>query len=172
MAKGRFFHWSNPAFRYGVALFLILFLIGFVRECRAAQFEVSGGIASAYSWNYLKGDAFAGEVSALLDGGRWDLSVGYIGEQLDVVNPFTYLSAQRVVHLFKARSLSPFMGLGLMARTHSKNVDELLPQWWNFSLSAGMEMGDHLRVEARHASNAGLETPNRGVNWFLVGWRF
>jgi len=137
----------------------------------AAAWDVrlSGGVSSANSWSYFSGDAGAAEASLLV--GNWDLTSGWIGDQRDVVDNFAYFSVQRVIRI-QAAGGTPFIGLGGAIRTKSDNIDLLLPEAVNFSISLGFEFG-RASIQARHMSNGGLgDSPNRGNNWLLAGWRF
>lgn len=142
--------------------------------CAGPDFEIAGGVASANTLrlddSYL--NAGAVEATMLFDQKRWDISVGFIGAQAgDTIDEYAYVSAQRVMRFGEILPLDLYLGVGLMARERDDNVEELLPQWWNFSLSLGLDVG-RFRVELRHASNAGLQEPNRGQNWLLIGWAF
>jgi hypothetical protein len=162
------FTWTNPKTKWVVLAFVVTFASLFwLNECSAAEFELSGGVASGRSLSPLEGEAPAFEGSLLFDDRKWDVSVGHIGEQYDgEMGDFWYLSIERQV---KWRAI--FLGLGLSARSHADNVEYLLPQWWNFSLSGGVDIG-RFRVQYRHFSNAGFDESNRGQNWLLAGVRF
>lgn len=137
-----------------------------------ADVRIAGGTADANSANPF-GDTPA--VEAALDFGahrQWEVAAGWIGDQRDTVEEFGYVSAQRMFRFTSDDGNGALvLGLGLMAREHTENIDLLLPQWWNFSISAGIEWGP-IGLTYRHASNAGLESPNRGQNWLLASWRF
>lgn len=130
---------------------------------------MAGGIATQNGLRFSseESNAPAGEITGLLDGRKWDLSVGWIGEQDGwFVDDFYYVSGHRLVRWRKLQ-----FGLGLMARERVDGIENTLPQWWNFSFLVGVNLGN-FSLELRHASNAGLEDPNRGQNWLLAGWRF
>lgn len=153
------------------ALFALLLLAATAH----ADLALSGGLACGNTLRCHESDynSAALEVSWLADARHWDVSAGHIGAQAGgwEAGGFYYLSAQRVMRLEELIPVPLFAGLGLIARTWAPNVEELLPSPASFSLSLGIDAGP-LRVQFRHASNAGLKEPNRGENWILFGWTF
>jgi hypothetical protein len=173
------FRWENPKAKYLVGAFVLLFAALFVNQCRAAEFEVGGGVATGYSFNVLgsaSGDrAGMGEATVRSDNNHWDLSIGYVGEQYtgtsNPVPDFGYVSGQYIVS-FDVWKFEPFLGMGLSWHTHEEGLDYLLPSNVNASLSAGTDFADNWRIEVRHMSNASTKKVNRGQNLFLVGYAF
>lgn len=158
----KFYRWPNvPWAKYAVTAFLIVFTIGFVRDCQAADFEIGGGLTG--------GPALVAELSARTDNGKWDASVGYADtrEERYGYESFAYASVQRIVRPIEG---GPFVGLGIAAET--EDGGERLPLPWAFALSLGADLGPHLRVEIKHFSNAGIKEPNRGHNQVTFGYRF
>ena len=135
-----------------------------------AQGVASLGGATSSNVRILNPQAFVIEASWLPTYlGGMDVSVGRFGPQ-DWVGSYSYLSVQKTGS-YQFGQIRPFYGLGLLARTWTDQVDRVLSTPVNFSLSAGLDVG-RLRVQYRHASNAGLSQPNHGQNWVLIGWRF
>lgn len=154
---------------------ILLLILSWAACAAAAEFEASAGLACGNTLRCHDADlnSAAVEATALLDDRHWDISVGHIGGQDGgwEAGGFYYLSAQRIMRFGEILPVDLYAGLGLIARTWAPNVDELLPSPVSFSLSAGLDAGP-LRIEFRHASNAGLKSPNRGENWLLIGWTF
>lgn len=127
-------------------------------------------------WRWLpEQPGIAAEGSCIVWRDQLELTAGYIGpwsgDDRGDVDDYGYASAQYIVRLPGSWRLVS-IGAGLMARsTGSGNVDELLPSWWNFSLSAGIDLA-HWRVNYRHFSNANMKEPNRGQNLLLLSYRF
>lgn len=169
-----FFTWKNTNTKWYVGVFLLLFLIGFVRQCLATELEVGGGV-SAGTFMRENGQpprAGVAEASVRSTNNYWDLSVGYVGEQYDFISSYVYVSGQYIVSFHPAPSVTPFLGLGLSWHKVEYNVSYLLPLPTNFSLSAGLDIVGRWRIEGRHFSNAGLKDGNRGQNLLLIGYRF
>jgi hypothetical protein len=150
------------------ALLALLFLTATAR----ADFALTGGLAAGGSWDVLDDGVTAVEASWLPDERHWDLSLGYVAEldRWDVSRLGT-LRVERVMRLGELLPLNLYLGLGALARTASRNADEVLPTAVSFSLTAGLDLGP-VRVQWRHASNGNFVQPNRGINWLLVGVTF
>lgn len=140
----------------------------------AADCRLSAGMGMGWRW-YPDEPSVALESSCDVWRDNIELAAGYIGpwsgDDRGDIDGYGYASAAWVVR-FHMKHVDPFITAGLMARsTGDGNVDELLPSWWNFSLSAGLDWGK-VRVQYRHFSNANLKEPNRGQNLLTIGYRF
>jgi hypothetical protein len=142
-----------------------------------------------------RSDGFAVEVARST--ARWELAIGYVGEQrvnvrtiqdtcyaqavglpvceTDVsearrdVDAYGYLSAQRRFLFRQEAWLKPVLGLGLVA---SSDTNPYVSSTLTFSLSAGLRFGERYLLEWRHFSNAGLEQPNLGQDILLLRGRW
>lgn len=158
----KIYHWKNPAIKYIVSAFLVLFVLLYVRECRAFSIEAGAGTTLGDP-----GQQPVGELSLVTDSGHWDVSLGYLDTDK---NEVAYLGVARVVHFLANDLDSPSLFLGLVANTHSDG-DYYLDQHLNFIL--GVQTGyKNFRVEYKHISNAGTNSPNIGLNFILMNWRF
>jgi hypothetical protein len=126
---------------------------------------------------------------------KWDFAVGHVGSQtLDArlhtdmckdpseqppcdnivlngemdLDPYYYASFQRIQEFRRDRTVRPFAGVGLAAYS---DTNPLISSPVGFSLSAGMNIGQHFGLQWRHFSNAGYEQPNMGQDIFLASWR-
>lgn len=136
---------------------------------QARDLEVGFGSAAGRSGDVFDRQAWTQSFS--YRPGAWDFTVGHVAKQ-DEVGAYGYASAQRVVEFELGNTgLTPFVGGGLMVRTNAANINDLLPQVWNASLSAGVAYG-RVSVQYRHFSNLGLKSNDRGQNLVLLGLRF
>ena len=174
----KFMHWDAPWGKWVVLAFVLVFLAGVVRQCRAAEVAVMGGVATGSDVNVFNGNnnAGVGEIAITTDNRHWELALGFIGNQYthksyETVANYSYLTGLYVATL-PLGNVTPFIGLGASWRSNSRHVDELLPSALNFSLAMGVDLFEHWRIEARHFSNSGTREPNRGQNMLLAGYRF
>lgn len=148
-----------------IALIVVLFAMP-----ASGELVVSGGVATSSTVRFHDPEAAAVEVSWITE--KWtgiDVSAGWIGDQ-EWVDSFAYLSVQKTFR-FPVLSGRLFGGVGGVLRTDADGIDEVLSSPLSFSLSVGADFGP-VRVQYRHASNAGLKDPNYGQNWLLAGYRF
>ena len=122
--------------------------------------------------------------------GRWDLSLGYVGAQdlgamrvlrdcgegcvrrvpaIKHLDSYVYLSAQRVFEFMPDRTIRPFAGIGLVAQSET---NWLVSSPVNFSLSAGLGIGERLTLQWRHFSNGDTRGPNMGQDALVISWSF
>ena len=126
---------------------------------------------------------------------KWDIALGYITSQtVDArihtdtckdpslqppcdhivlpgkmdLSPYFYASLQRIHEFRRDRAVRPFAGLGVAAYS---DTNPLVSSPLGFSLSAGMNIGEHFGLQWRHFSNAGIQQPNIGQDVLLASWR-
>jgi len=155
--------------KIGIALLLF---------CGAALADCHVGGGTANGWEKIPvSDSLVAEASCDVFHNNIELAVGNIGEWKDryngvqrfTVDAYQYGSAVWLVRW--PMTITPFLGAGVMARTNSDGIENILPRWWNYSLTFGVEW-NRLRVQYRHFSNASGEDSNRGQNALIVSWGF
>ena len=150
----------------------VLILLALLASPAEAACRLGIGAANADSFYALSAESVGTvEAQCTFHVEQWQAAAGYIGEQgrdeYANVEPFGYALVARQFRLYRGTTSGPFASVGLMARTRSDYIEDILPSWWNFALSAGFDAGKW-RVEYRHYSNAGLEQPNRGQNLLII----
>ena len=116
------------------------------------------------------------------DGGRWEVGVFHFSEQTSsdddveelVAHPYWGASASRRFKLFERGPLRAIFGFGLAYRTEQ---DVLSATHWNFSSQLGLRFQSPqfpaiFELSARHWSNGGIRTPNRGQDFTILSVRF
>ncbi|MCC7259062.1 MAG: acyloxyacyl hydrolase [Gammaproteobacteria bacterium] len=155
--------------------------------------------AQAVTWQMATGVTLEEGGAVELSGRarRWEVAAGYVSEQqvlihritpvcpvagapagscrhdvrdeVDAVDPYAYLSVQRRFEYREGAWLRPQLGLGLVAQS---DTNEYVSSAVNFSLSAGVALGERVALEWRHFSNAGTVGPNLGQDAVLLRWQF
>jgi len=180
--------------RVGAVLFLAAFFIlasmtgmaagmhhdrsSFCNEC---EFQVGLG-GTYHSFESTGGDVIP--VTMTWAGGRWELGVFHFSEQVSadndeaaervVARPYWGASISRRFELYERGPLRALFGFGLSYRTET---DVLSATHWNFSSQFGLqyqspEFPATFELSARHWSNGGVRTPNRGQDFTILMIRF
>lgn len=170
------FQWKHPAAKWAALGFVLLFTALFVNQCLAAEYYVMGGVATGNSANVARSyNSGVVETGINTEDHHWEVAAGYIGPQYSgtpyEISRYVYGSVQYLAGI-NFEGLRPYLGLGVMYRSEADRVEALLPSALNFSLSAGVDIHRHWRIQVRHFSNAGTREPNRGQNLLLLGYRF
>ena len=136
---------------------------------------------------YHSFEATGGEVLPVTmtwDRGRWEFGVFHFGEQTSadndenverlVARPYWGASLSRRFKLFERGPLRAIFGFGLSYRTET---DVLSATHWNFSSQFGLRFQSPqfpaiIELSARHWSNGGVRTPNRGQDFTILTVRF
>jgi hypothetical protein len=118
------------------------------------------------------------------DRGRWELGVFHFGEQTSqdnedhvervVARPYWGASLSRRFTFFERGPLRAIFGFGVSYRTEQ---DVLSATHWNFSSQLGLrfqvpQFPASFELSARHWSNGGVRTPNRGQDFTILSVRF
>lgn len=180
--------------RAGALLFMAAFLIfasmsgmaaSVNRErpslCGECEFQI--GMGSTYhSFESTGGEVIP--VTMTWAGGRWELGVFHFSEQMSadndedvkrlVARPYWGASMSRRFELFERGPLRALFGFGLSYRTET---DVLSATHWNFSSQFGLQYQSTdfpatFELSARHWSNGGVRSPNRGQDFTILMIRF
>jgi hypothetical protein len=118
------------------------------------------------------------------DRGRWEVGLFHFSEQTSadnsediervVAHPYWAASVSRRIKLFEHGPFMGIFGFGLSYRTER---DILSATYWNFSSQFGLRFQSPrlpavFELSARHWSNGGVETPNRGQDFTVLTIRF
>jgi len=151
------------------------------RVCGDCEFHL--GIGGTYH----SFEATGGEVIPLTmtwDRGRWEVGLFHFSEQTSsdndgdveqlVARPYWGASVSRRFRLFERGPLRAIFGFGLSYRTEQ---DVLSATYWNFSSQLGLRFHSPqfpatFELSARHWSNGGVRTPNRGQDFTILSVRF
>jgi hypothetical protein len=180
--------------RAGALLFLAAFFIlasvtgmaaGVSRErssfCSECEFQIGLG-GTYHSFESTGGDVIP--ITMTWAGGRWELGVFHFGEQVSadndeneervVARPYWGASVSRRFELYERGPLRALFGFGLSYRTET---DVLSATHWNFSSQFGVQYQSPdfpatFELSARHWSNGGVRTPNRGQDYTILMIRF
>jgi hypothetical protein len=149
--------------------------------CRGC--EVHLGVGGTYH----SFDATGGMVIPMTvswDRGRWEFGVFHFGEQTSddnaenverlVARPYWGASLSRRFQFFERGPLRAIFGFGVSYRTEQ---DVLSATHWNFSSQLGLRFQSPnfpaiFELSARHWSNGGVRTPNRGQDFTILTVRF
>jgi Lipid A 3-O-deacylase (PagL) len=149
--------------------------------CDDCEFQL--GIGGTYH----SFEATGGEVIPLTmtwDRGRWEVGVFHFSEQTSadnhqdveqlVARPYWGASVSRRFRLFERGPLRAIFGFGLSYRTEQ---DVLSATYFNFSSQFGLRFQSPrfpaiFELSARHWSNGGVRTPNRGQDFTILTVRF
>jgi hypothetical protein len=179
--------------RAGAILLLAVFLIfasasgmasGVGRErsfCDDCEFQIGMG-GTYHSFESTGGDVVP--LTMTWEGGRWELGVFHFSEQVSadndenverlVARPYWGASISRRFRLYERGPLRAVFGFGLSYRTET---DVLSATNWNFASQLGLqyqspEFPATFELSARHWSNGGVRTPNRGQDFTILMIRF
>ena len=180
--------------RAGALLFLAAFFIlasvtgmaaGVNRDrssfCDGCEFQIGMG-GTYHSFESTGGDVIP--ITMTWAGGRWELGVFHFGEQVSadndenvervVARPYWGASISRRFELYERGPMRALFGFGLSYRTET---DVLSATHWNFSSQFGVqynppEFPATFELSARHWSNGGVRTPNRGQDFTILMIRF
>jgi hypothetical protein len=118
------------------------------------------------------------------DRGRWEWGVFHFSEQTSddnaqhverlVARPYWGTSLSRRFQLFERGPVRAIFGFGISYRTET---DILSATHWNFSSQFGLRFQSPdfpavFELSARHWSNGGVKTPNRGQDFTILTVRF
>lgn len=149
--------------------------------CRGCEFNLGVG-GTYHSFGATGGVVIPMTVS--WDGGRWELGVFHFGEQTSddnaenverlVARPYWGASLSRRFQFFERGPLRAIFGFGVSYRTEQ---DILSATHWNFSSQLGLRFHSPnfpaiFELSARHWSNGGVRTPNRGQDFTILTVRF
>ena len=149
--------------------------------CDDCEFQVGLG-ATYHSFETTGGEVLP--VTMTWDRGRWEFGVFHVGEQTSadndenferlVARPYWGASLSRRFKLFERGPLRALFGFGLSYRTET---DVLSATHWNFSSQFGLryqlsQFPAVIELSARHWSNGGVRTPNRGQDFTILTVRF
>ena len=152
------------------------------RLCRSCEFHLGVG-GTYHSFKSTSGVVIPATVT--WDRGRWEFGVFRFAstqsssdndehtEQL-VAHPYWGASLSRRFQLVEHGPLRAFFGFGLSYKTEQ---DILSVTHWNFSSQLGMRFEAPgfpatFELSARHWSNGGVKTPNRGQDFTVLSVRF
>jgi len=149
--------------------------------CRGCEFNLGVG-GTYHSFGATGGVVIPMTVS--WDGGRWEFGVFHFGEQTSddnaenverlVARPYWGASMSRRFQFFERGPLRAIFGFGVSYRTEQ---DILSATHWNFSSQLGLRFHSPnfpaiFELSARHWSNGGVRTPNRGQDFTILTVRF
>lgn len=149
--------------------------------CRSCEFHLGVG------GTYHSFDATGGVVIPMTvswDRSRWEFGLFHFGEQSSndndekvdrvVARPYWGASLSRRFQFFERGPLRAIFGFGVSYRTEQ---DILSATHWNFSSQLGLRFQSPnfpaiFELSARHWSNGGVRTPNRGQDFTILTVRF
>lgn len=151
------------------------------RICDDCEFNVGVG-GTYHSFETTGGEVIP--VTVTWDRGRWEFGVFHFSEQTSadneenaerlVARPYWGASMSRRFKLYEHGPLRAIFGFGLSYRTET---DVLSATHWNFSSQLGLRFKSPqfpaiFELSARHWSNGGVRTPNRGQDFTILTVRF
>jgi hypothetical protein len=147
--------------------------------CAGCEFHVGLG-ATYHSFEGTGGEVVP--VTMTWDRGRWEFGVFHFSEQTEtyenveylVARPYWGASLSRRFQFYERGPLRAIFGFGLSYRTET---DVLSATHWNFSSQLGLRFQSPqlpviFELSARHWSNGGVRTPNRGQDFTILTMRF
>lgn len=149
--------------------------------CRSCEFHVGVG-GTYHSFEGTGGVVIPMTVS--WDRSRWELGLFHFSEQTSadndenverlVARPYWGASLSRRFQFFERGPLRAIFGFGVSYRTET---DILSATHWNFSSQFGLRFQSPnfpaiFELSARHWSNGGVKTPNRGQDFTILTVRF
>jgi hypothetical protein len=149
--------------------------------CRACEFQIGVG-GTYHSFEGTGGVVIPMTVS--WDRSRWEFAVFHFSEQTSadndenverlVARPYWGTSLSRRFQFFERGPLRAIFGFGVSYRTET---DILSATHWNFSSQFGLRFQSPnfpaiFELSARHWSNGGVKTPNRGQDFTILTVRF
>ena len=140
---------------YAIAVFLVAFFS--MRTCEAGSVEAGPTLLNGYGLVYTE---------RLY--GKWDVGIMLISEQQWDDVPMVRNNGGAFVQRIVSRGNFE-LGIGVARWI---NTSRVIGCEFGFALSAGYDFGRHWTVHARHWSNGGTCSPNRGQDLFTIGYRF
>jgi hypothetical protein len=149
--------------------------------CRNCEFHVGVG-GTYHSFEGTGGVVIP--VTVAWDRGRWELGLFHFSEQTSadnaenverlVARPYWGTSLSRRFQFFERGPVRAIFGFGVSYRTET---DILSATHWNFSSQFGLRFQSPdfpatFELSARHWSNGGVKTPNRGQDFTILTVRF
>jgi len=149
--------------------------------CDDCEFHIGVG-GTYHSFEATGGEVIP--VTMTWDRGRWEFAVFHFSEQTSsdneenverlVARPYWGTSMSRRFKLYERGPLRAIFGFGLSYRTET---DILSATHWNFSSQLGLRFQSPrfpaiFELSARHWSNGGVKTPNRGQDFTILTVRF
>ena len=149
--------------------------------CASCEFHLGVG-GTYHSFENTGGVVIPMTVS--WDRSRWEFGIFHFGEQTSednddnvervVARPYWGASLSRRFAFFERGPLRAVFGFGISYRTEQ---DVLSSTHWNFSSQLGLrfqapQFPASFELSARHWSNGGVRTPNRGQDFTILTVRF
>jgi hypothetical protein len=149
--------------------------------CRSCEFQIGAG-GTYHSFEGTGGLVIPMTVS--WDRSRWELGLFHFSEQTSadneenverlVARPYWGASLSRRFQFFERGPVRAIFGFGVSYRTEQ---DILSATHWNFSSQFGLRFQSPgfpaiFELSARHWSNGGVKTPNRGQDFTILTVRF
>ncbi len=149
--------------------------------CASCEFHLGVG-GTYHSFENTGGVVIPMTVS--WDRSRWEFGIFHFGEQTSednddnaervVARPYWGASLSRRFAFFERGPLRAVFGFGISYRTEQ---DVLSATHWNFSSQLGLrfqapQFPTSFELSARHWSNGGVRTPNRGQDFTILTVRF
>ena len=149
--------------------------------CRGCEFRIGVG-GTYHSFEGTGGVVIP--MTVAWDRGRWEVGLFHFSEQTSadnsekverlVAQPYWAGSVSRRFKLFERGPFVGIFGFGLSYRTER---DILSATNWNFSSQFGLRFQSSrlpavFELSARHWSNGGVKTPNRGQDFTTISVRF
>ena len=152
------------------------------KVCRSCEFNI--GVGGTYH-SLENTDGLVIPMTVTWDRNRWEFGVFRFAssqvstdnqehtEQL-IAHPYWAASLSRRFHLLERGPLRAFFGFGVSYKTEQ---DILSATHWNFSSQLGLRFQAEgfpasFEISARHWSNGGVRTPNRGQDFAMFAIRF
>ena len=177
--------------------FLILALLA----SPAVACDVIAGAGAAHRYQDGYSGPMASVACSLDD--KWEAGLLVFGEQSLFdnrlkIDPFPALTGQRVWTFREGKFVRPYGAVGILLKEPDRCTDvwvvvrpatktkperrqlvydlecnRLMPEWWAFLLTAGVQLGENVRISlVNHASTAGVSFPNSGQDFARFEWRF
>ncbi|HEY6125923.1 MAG TPA: acyloxyacyl hydrolase [Steroidobacteraceae bacterium] len=149
--------------------------------CDDCEFQIGVG-GTYHSFEGTEGVVIP--VTVTWDRSRWELGVFHFSEQTSsnnfenveqvVARPYWGASLSRRFAFYERGPIRAIFGFGVSYRTEQ---DVLSATHWNFSSQLGLRFQSPqfpaiIELSARHWSNGGVRTPNRGQDFTILTVRF
>ena len=150
--------------------------------CEGCEFQLGVG-GTYHSFEGTRGTVIP--LTMTWDRSRWELGVfRFATAQLSadnsehtdqlIAHPYWGASLSRRFHFFERGPVRAFFGFGVSYKTEQ---DILSVTHWNFASQLGLRLQAPglpaiFEISARHWSNGGVETPNRGQDFAMLTVRF
>ena len=172
-----------------------LTLLLLLASAPALSCDLSFGAGVAHRYQ----DGYSGpsvKVACAFKDGKWEVAAHGFGSQslydgLLKLDPYVALSAQRVITWRKDKFVRPFIAVGFMLKepdrchdswltkpngnrkkVYDLTCNRLVPEYWSWALTAGLGLGNHVRLSlVNHWSTGGVSIPNSGQDFALTEGR-